>query len=305
MDSVKSRNLCKVYPTGTVANKDINLTIGEREIYVIAGPNGAGKTTFLRMVSTELRPTSGELYVMGYNAETEQDNIKQHLGVMPQEVMPYPDLTVWEQVYYLTILKRFPRKIARKETDRILELLGLSERRNSLLRDLSGGLLRRVVLAQALVGEPPLLILDEPTSGLDPEARRITWDIIRSFQKKGSTIILSTHYLDETENVATQVAVINKGQIIEVGNVAHVMSKLGFEMILEIKSTSPALLKVIRDYGFSYVEEQDGLKLWVDKNSKKKALELLNNVDLDSSGIVFHRPSLEEAYLRIVGDVHE
>ncbi len=303
MNSVESRNICKTYANGTVANKDINLTIGEGEIYVIAGPNGAGKTTFLRMVSTELKPTSGELVVMGYDVRREPDEIKNLIGVMPQEAMPYPDLTVWEQVYYLTILKRFPRKEAKEETERVLNLLGLFERKNSLLRDLSGGLLKRVVLAQALVGESPLLILDEPTSGLDPQARKITWDTIKSIRNRGSTIILSTHYLDETEHVATRVAVLNKGKVTEEGNVSSVVSKLGYEMMIEIRSPDPALIKIVEDYGFSHTIE-DGLKLWIDRNSKKKALEFLNNIE-DASGVTFHRPSLEEAYLSIVGEARE
>jgi len=186
------------------------------EFCVIAGPNGAGKSTFLRILYGEVEPSEGEMSLA---------EMPTPMGVMPQEAGLYDDLSVWEHVYYLTLLKGVKR--SEESAEGAIRALGLEDVKRKLIRELSGGYKRRVSLAQALAGSEDLLLLDEPTSGLDPEARIRMLDVVRELHRKGTTIVFTTHYLDEVESEVDRLVIFNKGEVVYNGDKEGIMDRIG------------------------------------------------------------------------------
>ena len=300
---VRGENLSKVYGDGTTALKNVNLSIQKGSFCVIAGPNGAGKTTFLRILYNELKPTSGTVSISiskGGSVLPSTEDIKRVMGVMPQEITLYENLSVWEHVYYLTSLKGLPKDESRKASRKVLEMLDLWQRKNTIVRNLSGGLKRRVCLAQALAGDNELLILDEPTNGLDPELRRRTLEILRACRDQGASIIFTTHYLDEIEDYVDQLIVFNKGRIVYDGSAEDVLRRILYDFKIELR-TSNRLVNKIEGLGLRYSAVGDELSIYVRQNEPqdiKNLSDLLTHEDLTDMKI--SRPSLEEGYLKLV-----
>lgn len=305
MKAIVSKNLWKIYPGGIKAIKDLTLEVEAGKIHVIVGPNGAGKTTFLRMVSTEMMPTQGELYVLGYKtANGKTDNkiaIKKLIGVMPQQAVLYKQLTVWEHTYYFTLLKGIKKEESKKEAKKVLKMLELYDRKDDEIHTLSGGLMQCINLAQAITGSPELLILDEPTTGLDPKKRRKIWDYIKEISTK-KTILLTTQYLDEAQKLADRVVIFDRGRNIMEGNTDDVIRKVGYELRIEFpyNRTIELALKDIK--GVTTAKEGENIVLWA-KNGKE-TLQYLYNTDIDITTIKIFPPTLEEAYLNITGETY-
>jgi ABC-2 type transport system ATP-binding protein len=219
-----------------VANRSIDLEVRPGEILALLGPNGAGKTTLLRQIAGQLLPTSGTIEVGGIDMVRHPLRAKELLSVIPQECQPKQNLTVEEHVRYFALLKWVPRAGIRAYTDSLLEQTGLSSYRSTLVRELSGGLRRRVLIAVALAGPAMrLLLLDEPTTGVDAEARRSVWQLIDALRARRIGILLTTHYIEEAEYLADRVAVVNGGAVVAEGTVDAIRARLPYRGRIELR----------------------------------------------------------------------
>ncbi len=211
---VSAKNLNKRYSSGTEAIRGISFDIKKGEIYGFLGPNGAGKSTLIKMISCYFPATSGELSVLGLDPNKKASKIKRCLGIMPQDNNLDPDLTVFENLYLYANYFSVPRKKRLERIDELLKLVGLEHKRNARVTQISGGQQRRVVLARSIINEPKILILDEPSAGLDPHSRQVVWSIVRDLNAKGCTVILTTHYMKEAEELCHRIAFVDAGKIV-------------------------------------------------------------------------------------------
>ena len=229
MDALVLRQLTKTYKNGIQALKGIDLAVAEGDFFALLGPNGAGKTTAIGIVTSLVNKTSGTVEVFGHDIDREIERAKSCIGIVPQEF----NFNLFETCFTIVVNQAgfygIPRRLAKERAEKYLRQLSLWERRNSIARSLSGGMKRRLMIARALMHEPKLLILDEPTAGVDIEIRRSMWEFLRNINDAGTTIILTTHYLEEAENLCRNVAIIEGGRIIERDSMANVLRKLQTE----------------------------------------------------------------------------
>ncbi len=219
------KNLHKTYDNGHVALKGISLKVEQGDFLALLGPNGAGKSTTIGIITSLVNKTSGEVEVFGHNLDKEPAAAKRHVGLVPQEF----NFNQFEQVFHTVVQQAgfygIPRNIAEAQAEKYLKQLRLWEKRHSITRELSGGMKRRLMIARALVHEPELLILDEPTAGVDIEIRRSMWEFLTEINRAGKTIILTTHYLEEAEQLCEDVTIIDHGAIIESANIKQLLAQ--------------------------------------------------------------------------------
>jgi ABC-2 type transport system ATP-binding protein len=231
-NSIQIKNLKKTYRNGVEALKGVSLAIQPGSFFALLGPNGAGKSTLINIVSSLVKKSSGSITVAGHDAEKEPGWVKRELGLMPQEV----NLGVFERVDHILINQAgyygIPKAVAIERMDKLLAQLNLTEKKTSLIRNLSGGMKRRVMVARALIHDPNIVILDEPTAGVDIEIRRNMWDFFIRLNREGKTIILTTHYLEEAEQLCDHVAIINHGQVIESSDMPSLLRRLEHEYFI-------------------------------------------------------------------------
>ena len=229
MQALALRQLTKVYKNGIKALKGIDLDVAEGDFFALLGPNGAGKTTIIGIVTSLVNKTSGTVEVFGHDIDRELEAAKSCIGVVPQEV----NFNLFESVFTIVVNQAgfygIPRALAKQRAEKYLKQLQLWERRNSIARSLSGGMKRRLMIARALMHEPRLLVLDEPTAGVDIEIRRSMWDFLREINERGTTIILTTHYLEEAETLCRNIAIINGGRIVERDRMSRLLRRLHVE----------------------------------------------------------------------------
>jgi ABC-2 type transport system ATP-binding protein len=232
MHALSISNLVKIYANGVEALRGISLDVAEGDFFALLGPNGAGKTTVIGIVTALVNKTAGEVRVFGHSIDDQLNAAKQCLGVVPQEI----NLNVFDHVFNIVVNQAgfygIPAKRARMRGQEVLEQLQLWDRRDEVARDLSGGMKRRLMIARALVSSPRLLILDEPTAGVDIEIRRSMWQFLKDINSSGTTIILTTHYLEEAENLCRHVAIIDKGLLIQHHPMAEFLRTLHQEVFL-------------------------------------------------------------------------
>lgn len=205
----------------------LSLSIGTGEVFGLLGPNGAGKTTLVSMLAMLMRPDSGRILYNGKSTLEHELYIKSLIGMVPQHINFDQDLTVWENMELHGRLHHLPKDERHRRIGRLLEYVGLSERRNDSVKALSGGMKRRLLIVRALIHKPSVLFLDEPTVALDPQVRRKIWDLIRRLHRDGVTVVLTTHYIEEAENLCGRVAVINEGQLVKTGTPQELCRQLG------------------------------------------------------------------------------
>ncbi|HEX2668408.1 MAG TPA: ABC transporter ATP-binding protein [Gammaproteobacteria bacterium] len=245
MKALSIQKLTKTYKNGVQALKGIDFEVEEGDFTALLGPNGAGKTTTIGIVTSLVTKTAGQVTVFGHDIDRELEAAKSCIGLVPQEL----NFNQFEKVFDIVVNQAgfygIPRALARKRAEKYLTQLSLWEKRDAMSRTLSGGMKRRLMIARALVHEPRLLILDEPTAGVDIEIRRSMWDFLRKINKEGISIILTTHYLEEAENLCRRVAIIDHGAIVEQGSTRDLLAKLHTEtFILNLRkplATLPAL----------------------------------------------------------------
>jgi ABC-2 type transport system ATP-binding protein len=232
MQALVLRQLTKTYKNGIQALKGVDLEVAEGDFFALLGPNGAGKTTAIGIVTSLVNKTGGVVEVFGHDIDRELEAAKSCIGIVPQEI----NFNLFEPVFTIVVnmagFYGIPRTLAKERAEKYLKQLQLWDRRHSIARSLSGGMKRRLMIARALMHEPKLLILDEPTAGVDIEIRRSMWEFLRNINDAGTTIILTTHYLEEAENLCRNVAIIEGGRIIERDSMANVLRKLQTEVFV-------------------------------------------------------------------------
>lgn len=256
MHALEIKNLIKTYATGVQAVKGIDLTVEQGDFYALLGHNGAGKSTTIGIISSLVNKTSGSVKVFGYDLDTQKTQLKQQIGLVPQEF----NFNQFEKV--LDVLTQqagfygIPLKEAKVRAEMWLKKLDLWEKRTHLTRELSGGMKRRVMIARALMHNPKLLILDEPTAGVDIELRRSLWDFLRELNQQGTTIILTTHYLEEAENLCRNIGIIQHGKLIENTSMKSLLAKLETEIfVLDLQNMPQNRPLVIEHYPHKLLDE--------------------------------------------------
>ncbi len=251
MKALTLRHLKKTYANGLVAIKEINLEVEEGDFFALLGPNGAGKSTTIGIISSLINASSGEIKIFDVDLKKNTQLAKSYIGLVPQEVNFNQFETVQNIVMNQAGYYGIPRKKALKQTEYCLKLMRLWEQRDTVSRRLSGGMKRRVMIARAMVHQPRLLILDEPTAGVDIEIRRSMWETMRQVNEQGTTIILTTHYLEEAENLCRHIAIINQGEIVENTDMQSLLARLNEEhFVCDIKRPL-SILPVIDGYKIS------------------------------------------------------
>ena len=300
MKALSIKNLRKTYANGNEALKGINFSVDVGDFYALLGPNGAGKTTAIGIITSLVNKTDGEVEIFGHNIDRELETAKEYIGLVPQEV----NLNLWEKVGNIVRTQAgyygLPRRIADERTEKYLRALRLWDRRNDIARSLSGGMKRRLMIARALVHEPRLLILDEPTAGVDIEIRRSMWDFLTEINGAGTTIILTTHYLDEAESLCRHVAIIDEGTIIEDAPMSTVLRKLQREVF--VLSVAEPLKQAPQLDGFAAVLRADG-ELEVEMGASRSVNELFTELDGHGIRVISLRNKanrLEELFMRLV-----
>jgi len=300
-DALVLRDLSKTYRNGFQALKGINLTVPEGEFYALLGPNGAGKSTTIGIISSLTKKTSGTVEIFGHNLDTHPSLAKQQLGVVPQEFNfgqfeKAFDILVTQAGYY-----GIHKKIAEKQAEHYLEKLGLWEKRNIQARMLSGGMKRRLMIARAMMHEPKLLILDEPTAGVDIELRRSMWDFLTEMNENGTSIILTTHYLEEAEMLCRQIAIIDRGVIKEDTSMKSFLNQLSEEsFIFDLAEPIAPLQLNIIGVKFNLIDSST-LEVTMDKaHTLNDLFQLLESQGIRVRSMPNKSNRLEELFVKMV-----
>ena len=303
--AVSISRLEKTYDTGFKALKSIDLEIRSGEIFALLGPNGAGKTTLIGTVCGLVRPTSGQILVGGHDVVTEFRKTRAMIGLVPQELTADRFETVWATVSFTRGLFGKPRNDA--VIEKILRDLSLWDKRNDKLITLSGGMKRRVLIAKALSHEPKILFLDEPTAGVDVELRRDMWNVVRDLRANGVTIILTTHYIEEAEEMADRIGVISNGEIILVEGKAELMAKLGKkDLTIQLQDPIETLPAALAGAGLSLSESGEELIYSYDSQADRTGIaNLMASVNAEGiriKDISTRQSSLEEIFIGLLRD---
>jgi ABC-2 type transport system ATP-binding protein len=297
------RGLRKTYGTGVDALKSVDLDINRGEIFALLGPNGAGKTTLINIVCGIVTPTAGEVLVNGRNWQSDYRYARERIGLVPQELTTEAFEPVWRTVTFSRGL--YGKAPSPAYIDDLLKRLSLADKRKTIMMQLSGGMKRRVMIAKALSHEPAILFLDEPTAGVDVELRRDMWDLVRKLRADGTTIILTTHYIEEAEEMADRVGVISRGELIAVDEKRSLMTKMGrktLDIVLADQLTS--VPETLSDWNLRL--ENDGYVLCYefDSNAERTGIASLMKA-LSDQGIAYkdlstHQSSLEDIFVELV-----
>lgn len=304
MESIISvTNLTKTYASGFQALKSINLEIRRGEIFALLGPNGAGKTTLIGVVCGIVNPTSGTVTADGHDIVRDYRAARAKIGLVPQELSTDMFETVWDTVCFSRGLFGKPKNP--EHIERVLRALSLWDKKSSKIMALSGGMKRRVLIAKALSHEPQILFLDEPTAGVDVDLRRDMWQMVRSLRETGVTIILTTHYIEEAEQMADRIGVINKGEIILVEEKVALMEKLGKkELILQLQVPLSTLPPELSDFALALTH--DGKQLTYtfhaerDRSKMAALLRRLTELGIEFKDLQTRESSLEDIFVNLV-----
>jgi len=297
------RGLTKTYKSGTVALKPVDLDIQKGEIFALLGPNGAGKTTLISIICGLVTPTSGSVTVDGFDIIRDYRKSRTKIGLVPQELHTDAFEPVWATVNFSRGL--FGKAANPPFIEQLLKDLSLYDKRNSKIIELSGGMKRRVMIAKALSHEPEILFLDEPTAGVDVELRRDMWDMVRQLRARGVTIILTTHYIEEAEEMADRVGVINKGELILVEEKNALMKKLGKkELTLQLAEPLGAIPAELADWQLDLRQDGNELHYVFDPKSPRTGipslLTRLRDLDIQFKDLNTHQSSLEDIFVSLV-----
>ena len=298
--SVKKLN--KIYRKNIHALKDLNLEVKEGEILGLLGPNGAGKSTFINILAGVTDKTSGEVIVWGFDLDKNPRQVRVSLGIVPQEINVDPFFTPKKLLDLQAGL--FGVKKKDRITDTVLDLVALKDKSNSYTRNLSGGMKRRLLIAKALVHKPPIIILDEPTAGVDVELRKNLWDNIRSLRKLGVTIILTTHYLQEAEELCDRVGIIHKGNLIALDTTENMLNKIQTKT-LKFEINKRIVLDDINNKDFNILTNTDSeFKIEYNKQefNIQKIIKLLENQGIVIKDIKSEDPDLEDVFVNLTNN---
>jgi ABC-2 type transport system ATP-binding protein len=293
------RDLTKHY-ADIKAVDGISFEVEKGEMFSLLGPNGAGKTTTVEILEGLRDPTSGQARVLGVDVRSGYRKIRERVGVLPQDFEPFDRLQPREAVAYWAQL--FDRTMTKTEIDDLIRTVGLADRAGTLAMNLSGGEKRRLGIAMSLVGRPQLVFLDEPTTGLDPGARRELWGLIRQLKREGTTILLTTHYLDEAEQLADDVAIMNHGKIVAHGSPTDLIDKHGGGSTIVLAGAGEEGIRAVRARGIAVeLQGSDVIVKVPVASDMRRMLEKLASIDTPLKDLYTRRASLEDVFLNLVG----
>jgi len=296
-------NLAKTYATGFQALKGVDLEIRQGEILALLGPNGAGKTTLINIICGLVTPSTGSVTVNGHDIIRDYRAARALIGLVPQELSTDMFETVWATVSFSRGV--YGHKTDRAYVEKVLRQLSLWDKKDDKILTLSGGMKRRVLIAKALAHEPRILFLDEPTAGVDVELRRGMWQVVREMREAGVTVILTTHYIEEAEEMADRIGVIRKGEIIVVEEKAELLRKLGKkELMLRLGATLSAIPEALAGYPLALSDDGRALNLSYDARAERMGITRLLNAIRDAGLVVTdletRQSSLEDIFVDLV-----
>lgn len=305
---VETKQLTKFFKLVLAVDK-IDLAIPKGSIYALLGPNGAGKTTTISMLSTILPPTSGSASILGLDLIKDSKKIKEFIGVCPQEIVLYERLTARENIHLIAQMHGLRKADYKEKTDDLLGKMNLLERASDKVKKYSGGMRRRVNVLMAVIHNPEIIFFDEPSAGLDPQSRRVVWDFIKDFQKKKGTIILTTHSMEEADDLSDELVIIDNGKIIAQGTPEELKGSLGEGDVIEFKVAE--LDRDKRDNIVSRIKKLDFVK-WAKKigkgrivlnglDSLRKIAEIIDAVQVQMLDISIRKNTLEDVFLDLTG----
>jgi len=301
MTALKLQRLRKIYDNGFEALKGIDLEVAEGDFFALLGPNGAGKSTTIGIVTSLVKKSGGKVEICGYDLDRQWEQAKRCVGLVPQEI----NFNQFEKVGQIVLNQAgyygVPRRLARRRMEQVLKRLELWDRRDQVSRRLSGGMKRRLMIARALVHSPRLLILDEPTAGVDIEIRHSMWDFLRELNRQGTTIILTTHYLEEAEQLCRNVAIIDQGRIIEATAMSRLLDQLEYNSYFLDLRREPRVVPDVPGYRIEVLDRNT----WAVAVPRRLGLNpLFQTLDEQGIEIVDIRPRrnrLEQLFLQRVG----
>ena len=298
---IRAKNLTKKYKD-FVAVDGIDFEVKRGESFGLLGPNGAGKSTTMKMISSVSQRTGGELTILGKEPNTHGPEIRAHLGVVPQKDLLDRELKAWENLFTYGRYFGLSRKFLRQKVEELLEFAQLTEKRNSKADDLSGGMQRRLAIARGLVNEPEILMLDEPTTGLDPQARHILWDRLFRLKEQGVTLVITTHYMDEAEQLCDRLIVMDKGKIMAEGSPAALIKQYSSKEVVEVRfgtDKNEKFAPQLEELADRIEVLPDRILLYTEKG--EELLTRIVDAGLHPMTSLVRRSSLEDVFLRLTG----
>jgi len=312
MLAIEVRQLVKIYAGRVKALDGVDFTVNAGDIFALLGPNGSGKTTLMRILTTQFKPTSGEAYIFGFDVVKNDSDVRKNIGYVPQEMSVWTDISGFENLLIYAKIYGIPSKYRKDIIWDALESMGLDAIANNLVKTYSGGMIRRLEIACAMIIKPRLMFLDEPTIGLDPSARRIVWERLTSFRKEyGTTIFFNTHYMDEADHYSDEIAIMDKGKMVKFGTSSELKHSIRREVIqfkLRNQGVDEIVLKTIRSMDFVSDVAIHDLELKVIVEDAETALPIIMDI-LRTEGITVEkistaRPTLDDVFLKYAGTMH-
>lgn len=312
MFAIEVKQLTKVYNGDVKALDGVDFSVNAGDVFAMLGPNGSGKTTLMRILTTQFKPTSGEAYIFGLDVAKNDSQIRKIISYVPQEISVWNDITGFENLLIYAKVYGLPSKNRKQIIWDALDSMGLNEVANNLVKTYSGGMIRRLEIACAMMIRPKLLFLDEPTLGLDPSARKAVWENMTSFKKEcGTTVFFNTHYMDEADLYSDKIAIINRGKMVKFGTASELKHSLRREVIrfsLRNHGVDEGVLKKIGSSGFVNDVFIHNSRLDVVVEDAETALpdviELLRTEGISVTKISMSRPTLDDVFLEYAGSIH-
>jgi lipooligosaccharide transport system ATP-binding protein len=298
---IVAKSLTKTYGDFTAVD-GINFTVTRGEAFGLLGPNGAGKSTTMRMIGATLQRTSGDLEILGKDPNSKGPEIRAHLGVVPQQDNLDRELKVWENLYIYGRYFGLSRKFLKRKVDELIGFVQLEDKRDAKTESLSGGMKRRLTIARGLVNEPEILMLDEPTTGLDPQARHVLWDRLFRLKEQGVTLVITTHYMDEAEQLCDRLIVMDKGKIMAEGSPAELIRDYSSREVVEVRFGSSKNAEVapkIEDLGERVEVLPDRILIYAENG--EDVLHQIGQRGFEPVTSLVRRSSLEDVFLRLTG----
>jgi len=302
---ISVQGLCHNYGKVTAVD-NISFDVKKGQIFSFLGPNGAGKTTTINVLTTLLPIQKGKVTISGFDVEKQQDDVRQSIGIVFQDETLDRDLTAWETLEFHGRIYSLPKEVRRPRMDELLETVELIDKRNELVKNLSGGMKRRLEIARGLLTRPKLLFLDEPTIGLDPQTRMMIWHYIKKVNNEGVTIFLTTHYMDEADQLSDAIYIMDKGKIIANGTSESLKNSLGKDMIYIETDNDEETTRIIKD-----VEEindvrssSKGLVVSLKKEGSRfmpKLIEKIRKEGIEIESINLKKPTLDDVFIQFTG----
>lgn len=304
LNMIQVNNLSKSFEEHKAVN-NVNFKIDKGEIFGFLGPNGAGKSTTINMMSTILQSDEGSILIDGIDLKENPNKCKELIGVVPQEISLYDEFSAYENLLFWGNLYQIPKKELKQRIETILELIGLSDRKNDLIKTYSGGMKRRINIASAILHNPKVLFMDEPTVGVDPQSRNRIFEIVETLNKQGMTIVYTTHYMEEVERLCNRIAIIDKGSIIAQGTQDELQKQSNVEEQMEIafEKISKEQLDSLKDT-LKLNLTQDNQKVIIECDVNKdlsKIISACNAIDLQIEDLELKKVNLEAIFLSFTG----